>query len=101
MILKCDVVTRLMLIVEMKSPASQRTGRNLIKYHLTLLYKAMELLLVFGLDVLAEVTRIAECLVAMSTLVRPFTTMDSFDMLLEKLAKQTRRAKSLKQHSLL
>ena len=43
----------------------------------------MELLLVFGLDVLAEVTRIAECLVAMRTLVRPFATMDSFDMLLE------------------
>ena len=43
----------------------------------------MELLLVFGLDVLAEVTRIAECLVAMRTLVRPFTKMDSFDMLLE------------------
>ena len=40
----------------------------------------MELLLVFGLDVPSEVTGIAKCLVAMRTLMRPFTKMDSFDM---------------------
>ena len=43
----------------------------------------MNLLLVFGLDVPVEGTRLAERLVAMRTLISPFTTMDSFDMPLE------------------
>ena len=45
--------------------------------------KDMNLLLVFGLDVPVEGTRLAKRLVAMRTLISPFTTMDSFDMVLE------------------
>ena len=36
-----------------------------------------------GLDVPVEVTGMAECLVAILTLMNPFTKMNSFDMLLE------------------
>ena len=43
----------------------------------------MELLLVFGLDVPVEATSFRETLRTLWTLMRPFTTMDSFDMLLE------------------
>ena len=48
--------------------------------------KDMNLMLVFGLYVPVEGTRLAEPLVAMRTLMRPFTTMDSFDMLLEGIS---------------
>ena len=40
-------------------------------------------MLVFGLDVPVEVTSLRETLRTLWTLIRPFTTMDSFDMPLE------------------
>ena len=36
-----------------------------------------------GLDVPLEVTGMAECLIAVRTLMRPLTLMDSFDMMIE------------------
>ena len=47
----------------------------------------MELILVLGLDVLGEISFFAEGLIALRTLVRLLTNVDTFDMSLEVTVK--------------